>query len=91
MNAEIKEKLRVALPYIRSALKDARGEAGGDGVVHLGILAVRADKSGKVICQFEAGEFFHDLAVAFDLPTENTEEEDLEADALAFLQKHGLK
>jgi hypothetical protein len=40
--------------------------------------------------QFECEEFFEDLALVLDAPPQ-TEENNAEAEALAFLQKHGIK
>lgn len=87
---EIREKIRQVLPYFRYAMKEAAQEASGDGHVMFGVLAYKPDGSGRVVASFRASEFFDDLAEVLDLPKENTDEEDLDAQAVQLLNKLGI-
>lgn len=80
-----KERLLAALPYFRKAVSDAKKK----GAVQLGVLATNPDGSGNIEVRFEASEFFDDLATVLGAPPQ-TEEDDMKAKALAFLQRHGL-
>jgi len=80
------DKMLIALPYMRHAVKDAAGT----GKVHIGILSVKEDGSGRVVAKFEAPEFFEDLALILDAPKQ-TEEDDLRASAVALLDNFGLR
>lgn len=87
----IKERMRLALPHLRHAIGLAQKKAGPDGVARLAVIAVKADKTGDIIAQFEAAEFFADVAKALGLPTENTAEEDLDARAEEFIGTNRLR
>jgi hypothetical protein len=83
---EAKDRLLVALPYLRDAADKARSK----GAVHLGILAVQPSGSGQITMRFEADSFFEDLALVLDAPP-LTQQDKTAADALLFLHSHGLK
>jgi len=88
MNREInaaKERLMTAMPYFRKAVSDSRKK----GTVQLGVLAANADGSGNIEMRFEADGFFDDLALVIGCPMQ-TDEDDMRADALKFIQRHGL-
>lgn len=86
---EIKEKLLLALPHFRYAMKCAAAEGGADNKIGIGIMYY-GDKGGKITARFEAPEFFEDLATLIDaLPY--TEEDEEGAKAEEFLHKLGLK
>lgn len=87
----IKDKLRQALPHFRHAIKTASEEVGDSGTVMFGILTKKHDGSGRIIADFRANEFFDDIAELLDLPIENSEEEDLDAQAVEMLYKAGLR
>src|SRR4051812_5084902 len=55
-------RLRDVLPHIRAAADRARTE----GTVGLGVIAMRDDGGGRVTAQFEADDFFADLALVSD-------------------------
>lgn len=86
------ERLLTALPHFRHAAESAMLENSG-AVLKLAIITVLPDKSGKVACQFDLGEFLKDLSLAIgeNLTPEELAEKDLEARAERFLQVHGLK
>ena len=83
---EAAKNLSTALPYFRKAVKDAAAE----GNVKLGILASQPDGSGRIVVSFDCEDFFKDLEIVLNMPPQ-TEEQDRQADARAFLQRHGIK
>lgn len=76
--------LRVALPYLRFAIK----KASENGTAKLGILCEKEDGSGKVECKFDTS-ILDAVALVIDLPPQ-TDEDDNAARARAFLDQHGL-
>lgn len=84
-----KERLAVAIPYFRNAVNTAKANTDKGGKVQLGVLSVNADGSGKVEMQFDCEEFFKDIEEVIGAVPQ-TAEDDMKADALKFLHKHGL-
>jgi len=84
--AEAKERLMTALPYFRKAVADAKKK----GRVQLGILATNPDGSGDIEMRFDCDEFFADIETALGAPAQ-TKDDDMEADALKFLNTHRIK
>ncbi len=83
---EAKERLLGAIPYLRTAIKDANKE----GAAELGILAKQKDGSGRIVCSFDCNEFFDDLCKVIGAP-EQTEEDDWKAKAVKFVQEFKLR
>lgn len=67
--SEIRDRLLRGLKHMRLAAEFAKetAEAGG-GKVKIGILATRADGARKIICTFDAPEFFEDIAAVLGVP-----------------------
>lgn len=90
---EIREKLLLALPYFRNAMKKATAEAPPGSTIGVGILHYTRSGSGKIVAKFEAPEFFEDIAMLIDAPA-YTEADDAMANEQAkadeLLQKLGL-
>ena len=80
------KKMLIALPYMRHAAK----EASETGKVFIGILSVNDDGSGRVVARFEGPEFFDDLALVLGAP-DQTEEDDMKAEAASLLDNLGLE
>lgn len=55
-----------------------------------GILASQPDGSGRIVVSFDCEDFFKDLEIVLNMPPQ-TEEQDMQADACAFLQRQGIK
>lgn len=79
---EAREKILTVLPYLRDAMAEARAK----GEAHLGFLALEPDGGKRLIMSMRAEEFLDDLCTALGAPTENTEEEQLDAGALRIVQ-----
>ena len=78
---EARQRVLQVIPHLRYAMKDAAKEAGEGGTVEIGILAVKHDGSGgRVVCRFNAGEFWEDLALVVNAPRQ-TEESEMDAKA----------
>lgn len=77
---EAKEKILLALPYMRHAVEKAAAE----GSVEVGILATQPSGAGRIVARFQAAEFFEDLATALGVG-ELTEAERLDAKAQAIV------
>jgi hypothetical protein len=59
LKTNARQRMLLLIPHIRHAIEEARTR----GKVELGILAVDAsDGGGRVMCRFDAEEFFEDLA-----------------------------
>lgn len=84
---QAKERLLLALPYLRNAVAQAKQKTGR---AQIAVLATNPNGSGNLIARFEADEFFADLEAVLGAAAQ-TEEDDLKAEALQFLQLHGLK
>jgi len=82
MKEAARERMLKALPHMRFAVK----EAAEQGEVHLGILAMKPDRSGKITATFQATEFFEDLALLIDAPPQ-TKEDDMDAAAARLVQQ----
>jgi hypothetical protein len=78
-------KMLVAIPFMRHAMKQASQE----GQAKIGILSVR-EGGGTVVAQFDAPEFFDELALIVGAPPQ-TEEDDLNAGARAIIDRLGLR
>jgi hypothetical protein len=85
-----KEEARKKILSIMAHLRHAGERAKEEGELHLGILAIKPGGGGRVVVQVAASEFMDDLALALDAPPD-TEEEKLDAQAVAFLDQHGLR
>ena len=83
---QARDSLTRALPYFRHAVEEARKK----GIVKLGILSENPDGSGKLEMKFDCDEFFEDLALVLGAPPQ-TEEDSINAKAMAFMQQHGLR
>src|SRR5271154_1840659 len=81
-----KAKMLVAIPYMRHAI----AKAAKDGRAYVGILSVNPEGGGRVVAQFDAPEFFDELALLLDAPPQ-TYEDDLDAEAVALLDEFGLR
>lgn len=86
---DAKARLLTALPFLRHAMEEALAEAGEGGNAGLGIIATKADGSGKVIARFEAPAFFEDLAEVLGA-SELSDEDRAVARMRQFLDEHGL-
>jgi hypothetical protein len=86
MKEEAKNRLLIALPYMRKAVEDAKKK----GSVQIGILSIKPDGSGNIEMRFDADDFFNDIGIIIDCP-EQTKKDDIRADAVKFLNKHGIK
>ena len=82
------ERMKKALPYMRCMVEEAKEEF-PKASVELMIAAKNADGSGKMLGGFKCEEFFADLALIIDQP-EVTEDDRLNAAAMAFRSKFGL-
>lgn len=83
---EAVERMKQALPYFRHAIS----EAAKSGDVKLGVLSYAPDGSGQIISSFECAEFFEDIALIIGAAPQ-TEEDTLQAKAVQFLQKFGIR
>lgn len=83
---EATERLLQALPYFRHAVSEAQAE----GKVQFGILCIKSDGSGSIKAQFDASDFFEDIALILDAPPQ-TEDDTLNVKADQILQQLGLK
>jgi hypothetical protein len=84
---QAKAHLLKSIKFFRFAIKAAQKDG---NTVKLGILSVAPDGSGKVEMQFDHTEFFEDLEVLVGAPS-YTDKDEMDAQALQFLQKLGLK
>ena len=82
---EAKERLRGVMRHFRLAVADAKKI----GEPKLSINGEQPDGSGQRIMSFNAEEFFADLAIVIDAPPDTVEDE-MDAKARSFMQKHGL-
>ena len=82
---EIKAKIRSVMKHFRLALKDAEEY----GVPMLILAAQKPDGSGKRVLSLPVNEFFADLAILVDAEPDTIEDE-MDAKARSFMQKHGL-
>ncbi len=63
------ERFLLALKHMRYAAEDATREAGEGGKAQLGVLALKKDgKTGRIVCRFDAIEFFEDIAKFLGVP-----------------------
>lgn len=88
-----REKLLAVLPHLRLAMKEAQVEAGADGFVGLGVIAVAKNLGGqgRITARFEAREFVDDLAVALGEDPSTIEEGLENARGEKLMQQLGLR
>lgn len=79
-------RLNEALPYLRNSVAEANAE----GSARLAIVSVNPDGSGRIVCKFECTEFMADLALVIGAG-EQTAEDDANAEAVKFLQRHNIQ
>lgn len=83
---EVKEDLRLALPYFMNAVERCSKE----GNVKLGIMCEKSDGTVRLEMSFDCREFFQDVFTALNDLSPSVEDL-VKADAIAFKQKHNLQ
>lgn len=71
---EAKTRLLAALPHLRFAM----AEAAKNGRAQVGILCLKPDRTGQIVAQFDAPDFFNDLAEVLGAPPQS-EDDNIEA------------
>lgn len=88
-NKTEKEKARERLLDILPALRHAMREAKNEGEFRLGVLSVRPDNTGNIVCTLEASTFLDDIALAIDAPPVDEKDDEMEAKAMKILSMFG--
>ena len=83
---EAKNRLLLAVPYFRAAMKDAKAK----GRTEVAILAAMSDGGKSIEMACDATELFDDIALVIGAPAQ-TKNDDMQAKAVGFLQRFGLK
>lgn len=84
---EAKDRLMAVIKHLRFAASCA---AEGDNRVQLGILSVKPDGAGRVVCQMDVKEFIEDIATVIGAGPQ-TQEDIEEAKAEQLLSRLGLR